>query len=261
MTTRDSGKSSIEAPAIAVDALSFAYSATPVLEGVSLRIAPRDFVSIIGPNGGGKTTLLKLILGLLHPRAGSIRVFGQSPTRARPRIGYMPQKVLHDPLFPITAIDVVLMGRLGIGRIIGPHHRADREAAQSCIADVGLSGCQRQRFATLSGGQQQRVLIARALACEPDLLLLDEPTAGLDIAAQDEAYAMLRGLSERLTVVMVSHDVGFVSKFVRTVICVNRTAHMHSAGEMSSERIVELYGRDVRIVPHGVICEREPGHA
>lgn len=252
---RANGRSIIE-----FEGVSFAYDREPVLENVSIRIAERDFVSIVGPNGGGKTTLLKLILGLLTPSRGTLRVFDVTPERARPRVGYMPQYAQLDPQFPVSVLDVVLMGRLGVGRIIGPYRAADRRVAHRALAEVGLADMGRRPFSALSGGQRQRVLIARALACEPDLLLLDEPTANLDIGIQDDFYELMRHLSERFTVILVSHDVGFVSKFVRTVVCVNRTVSVHCATELGGDAIVALYGRDVHMVHHDHDCRHEGGH-
>ncbi|HKQ48807.1 MAG TPA: ABC transporter ATP-binding protein [Phycisphaerae bacterium] len=254
--SRANGRSIIE-----FEDVSFAYEREPVLKDVTIRIAERDFVSIVGPNAGGKTTLLKLILGLLTPSRGTLRVFGVTPERARPRVGYMPQYAQLDPQFPVSVLDVVLMGRLGMGRIFGPYGAADRRVAQRVLAEVGLADMGRRPFSMLSGGQRQRVLIARALACEPDLLLLDEPTSNLDIGIQDDFYELLRHLSERLTVILVSHDVGFVSKLVRTVVCVNRTVSVHCATELGGDAIVALYGRDVHMVHHDHDCRHEGGHS
>src|ERR1043166_6644389 len=208
-------------PAFRAEHLSFAYDSEPILTDIDLTIAARDFVCLVGPNGGGKTTLLKLMLGLLKPTAGTLQVFGMAPEKARPRIDYMPQYTQLDPKFPVTVNDVVLMGRLGVAPRFGPFRRVDRERSSQALSEVRLGGFEKRPFSALSGGQRQRVLIARALACEPELLLLDEPTSNLDMAVQDDFYELLTDLSHRLTVVLVSHDVGFVSKLVRTVVCVN----------------------------------------
>ncbi len=238
-------------PVIRIEGLWFAYGSECALEDVNLSIKAGDFVSIVGPNGGGKTTLVRLMLGLLEPDCGTVRVFGGAPAEARSRIGYLPQRADLDRAFPVSVMDVALMGRLGLSRRIGPYGASDRIAALRALAEVGVAGMERRPFSTLSGGQRQRVLIARALACEPEVLLLDEPTAGLDARVQDEFYGLMRELSSRLTVVLVSHDVGFVSTFVRTVVCVNRSVHVHSAADLSGESIIRLYGRDVRMVRHG----------
>ena len=235
--------------AIQTENLSFSYPLTPVLDNVSLSIRRGDFVCIVGPNGGGKTTLLRLVLGLLTPTQGTVRVFGKTPIEARRRIGYMPQHAQLDPLFPVRALDVVLMGRLR-GWGFGPYRRDDKRRALAALGEVGLGAYAKRPFAALSGGQRQRVLIARALACEPELLLMDEPTANLDPLVQDEMNDLLRDLNERLTVVLVSHDVGFVARYVKTVVCVNREVVVHSAQEVTGESIRALYGHDVRMVDH-----------
>ncbi len=240
-----------DAPAIIeVRDLAFDYPQTPVLRNVSFDIRAGDFVCIVGPNGGGKTTLLKLLLGLLSPAAGAIRIFGRSAVEARPRIGYMPQRVQLDPQFPVRSIDVVLMGRLG-GWRLGPYSATDRARAMQSLDEVGLAYLAKRPFSALSGGQRQRVLIARALSCEPELLLLDEPTASLDPVVQDDVHDLLEQLNKRLTIIIVSHDVGFVAKHVKTVICVNREVQVHCATAISGENILDLYGRDVHMVHHG----------
>jgi zinc transport system ATP-binding protein len=237
-------------PAIALDGVRFAYDGEAVLEDVTLAIAPRDFVSVVGPNGGGKTTLLRLILGLLSPSVGTVRVFGLPPAAARTRIGYLSQHASLDPKFPVTVLDVALMGRLAPGRPLGFFGRAERGKALAALDDVGLADLRARPFASLSGGQRQRVLIARALAAEPDLLLLDEPTASLDAAVEEEFHEMLARLAERRTVVLVSHDLGFVSRYVRTVVCVKRRAWVHPTSELTGDLIREVYGTDVRMVRH-----------
>ncbi len=236
-------------PVIEIRGLAFSYPQTPVLTDVHLTVPRGDFVCIVGPNGGGKTTLLKLILGLLTPTRGTIRVFGRPPAEARRRIGYMPQHALLDPQFPVRVRDVVLMGRLRNWQL-GPFGRADRARALAALAEVGLADYAGRPFAALSGGQRQRVLIARALACDPELLLLDEPTANLDPLVQDEMNELLRALNARLTIVIVSHDVGFVARHVKSVIGVNRTAVRHAAHEITGDSIRDLYGHDVRLVSH-----------
>lgn len=244
-------------PVISVHGVSFAYDGDLVLRDVCLEVAPRDFACMVGPNGGGKTTLLKLILGLLAPAAGRIRVFGGPPQEARTRIGYMPQHAQVDLRFPVSVADVVLMGRLGRAEIMGPYRRAHRDAACQALREVGLYDLRQRPFGTLSGGQRQRTLIARALASEPELLLLDEPTANLDAPAESDLYELLRRLNERLTVVMVTHDLGFVSRFVRTVICVNRCVVVHPTSEITGEIIREIYGADVCMIRHDQ--RRPPG--
>lgn len=235
-----------ESPAISFEGVTFGYDQSPVVRDVTIAIPSGDFACIVGPNGGGKTTLLRLMLGLLRPQQGQVRVFGKPPEEVRKRIGYMPQHVQLDPQFPVTAMDVVLMGRLGTGRHFGFYGRKDRAIAESSLREVGMLDERRRPLARLSGGQRQRVLIARALACEPDVLVLDEPTSNVDIAVEDQIYALLRELNQRLTIVVVSHDLGYVSSQVKSAICVNRNVHTHAMSDLTGEVIRNLYGREVR---------------
>jgi len=240
----------MSAPVISIENLTFSYDGFPVLEDVNVAVQEREFACIVGPNGGGKTTLLKLMLGLLQPTKGRVRLFGVPPERARTRVGYLPQSYAYDPLFPVRVMDVVLMGRLDRGGLFGPYRRSDREAALEALRQVEMAEFRHRPLAALSGGQRQRVLIARALACEPEVLLLDEPTASLDFTIEGELYELLRRLNERLTVVMVSHDIGFVSRFVTKVICVKRQVVAHPTSELTGEMINEIYGSDVCMVRH-----------
>ena len=238
-------------PVVDIRDLSFRYRGRHwVLENVSVAIERHDFASIIGPNGGGKTTLIKLLLGLLEPDRGSIRVLGTTPEKARPRVGYLPQHATIDPKFPIRVLDVVLMGRLGPRRPIGWLTRADRAAARAVLERVGLGGFEKTSLAELSGGQRQRVLLARALASDPDLLLLDEPAAGLDIKIEQDFFGLLGELNRSKTLIVVSHDLGFVSAFVKTVVCVHRTVDVHPTSELDGSAIHDLYGGEVRLVHH-----------
>jgi len=238
-------------PVIEVEDLSFRFDGgPPVLEDVNLEIAAGDFASVIGPNGGGKTTLVKIIVGLFSPTTGRVRVFGLPPVKARPRIGYMPQHAMMDPRFPVRALDVVLMGRLGTRRRFGDYSREDREAASGALSQVGLENLGQRPFSDLSGGQRQRVLLARALVTNPELLLLDEPAAGLDQKVEQDFFELLQELNRQLTIVLVTHDLGFVAGFVRTVICVHRHVDIHPTSALDGRAISEIYGGDVRMVRH-----------
>lgn len=239
-----------EGPAIELRDLSYAYDGAPVVDGANLTVRCGEFVTVVGPNGGGKTTLLRLVLGLLQPDSGSVKVFGCHPEESKPRMGYVPQHSDTDPSFPATVLDVVLMGRLGKTRLLGMYTQRDIDAAMAAISDVELLELARRPFSRLSGGQRQRTLIARALASEPDIMLLDEPTANLDVAMEQELYDILLRLKERLTLLLVSHDLAFVAGFTDTVACVNRTVMVHPTSEVTPELINELYGRDVRFVRH-----------
>jgi zinc transport system ATP-binding protein len=238
-------------PIIEFDGVSFSYDGrNDILDDVHLTVEALDFASVIGPNGGGKTTLLKLVLGLLEPASGTIRVFGRSPERARPRIGYMPQFATTDPKFPVRVADVVLMGRLGPGRRVGPFSKTDRAAAVQAMERVGVEQLSRQSFSALSGGQRQRVLLARALSSDPELLLLDEPAAGLDQKVEQDFFELLGELNREKTLVLVSHDLGFVRSFVKTVVCVHCRVDVHPTSELDGTAIQDLYGGDVRLVHH-----------
>lgn len=241
-----------EAPAVALTDVCFSYDGPLVLEDVTFAIPRGDFVSLIGPNGGGKTTLLKLMLGLVAPTRGGISVFGVPPVDARRLVGYVPQYQVFDAQFPVTVMDVTLMGRLGRANPLGPYRRAAKDAACEALRKVGLLELRDRPFPTLSGGQRQRALIARALAAAPELLLMDEPTANIDSLVVDELYGLLRTLNQAMTVVLVSHDLGFVSRLVRRVVCVNRTVKMHPTSELSGADMQSLYGTAVHMVRHDV---------
>ncbi|MBK9118137.1 MAG: ABC transporter ATP-binding protein [Phycisphaerales bacterium] len=246
------------APVVKLQNVSFAYGAVPVVQDVSFALAPGDFACIVGPNGGGKTTLLRLMLGLLQPQSGAVHLFGRPPIAARRRIGYMPQYTQLDPQFPALVRDVVRMGLLHNWHL-GPFFGRAVARADEALREVGMAEFARRPFAALSGGQRQRVLIARALACNPELLLLDEPTANLDPLVQDDMTQLLTQLNRRLTIVLVSHDVGFVARHVRTVICVNRTAVLHRAEEVTGDSIRALYGPGVQLVHH-YHADHDHGH-
>ncbi|MBU0992066.1 MAG: ABC transporter ATP-binding protein [Proteobacteria bacterium] len=238
--------------------VSFGYGREPVLENVNISVRQNDFASIVGPNGSGKTTLLKLLLGLLPPDKGSITILGKTPEKARLDIGYMPQYAHLDMKYPVTVMDVVLMGRL--------HHnlgfrfsRKDREIAYGALEEVKLKDISSRVFSELSGGQRQRVLIARALCCKPAILFLDEPTSNMDPEVEEALFTILQDLNKRMTILLVSHDLGFVSKVVKSVICVNRKVVVHPTSEINGTMINEIYGGDLRMVRHDHICS-EGGH-
>jgi len=234
--------------AIELAGVSFGYGGRPVLEEVNLAVEQGDFVAVVGPNGGGKTTLLKLILGLIAPQRGSVRLLGRSPRQARAQVGYMPQQSSLDRAFPITVLGAVLMGRLG--NRPGFWRGADRQAAHLALEQVGLAALAQRPLADLSGGQRQRALVARALVGEPRLLLLDEPTSNVDVQAEEEFYDLLLRLNQRMTIVVVTHDLGFVSPYVRHVVCVNRQVLIHPTSDVTGEVISQIYGGPVNMVRH-----------
>lgn len=212
-------------PAVELRGVAFAYRAgVQVLEDVSLEIAPSEFVAIAGPNGGGKTTLLRLVLGLERPGAGTVRVFGEPPGAARPgrRIGYLPQRARLGGEAPATVREVVSAGRLAPAGIWGPLRRHDRDAVRRAIDTVGLAHRADAPLRTLSGGMQQRAFIAKALASEPSLLVLDEPTTGVDAESQESLAVLLEQLRAelRVTILYVSHEFGAVEHVVGRIVLV-----------------------------------------
>ncbi len=223
------------------------------LEDVNLRIERGHSGCIVGPNGGGKSTLMRLILGLLSPQKGDVKVFGVNPAAARPLVGYMPQYHQLDAAFPVSVLEVVLMGRMRRG-FWGRYTAADRTAAHSALEEMGIADLAPRSFSALSGGQRQRVLIARALACEPSLLLLDEPTANIDPGAEEQFYGTLNVLRRRMTVLTVSHDLGFVNREVDQIICVNRRVTTHEAASFSAEAANEVYQHEVKMIKHDHAC-------
>jgi zinc transport system ATP-binding protein len=207
-------------PIVSIEHLSFAYNQTMVLKDVSFNVFPGEFVGIIGPNGGGKTTLLKLIMGFLTPSSGEIRVFNKPVMKALPQISYVPQNTRFDREFPISVIEVVLSGRLFKLPWYGRYTNEDYEIAKRVLNQVGMASFSDKSFGTLSGGQAQRTLIARALASNPQLLLLDEPTASVDSQAEADIHGILQELKRKITILMVTHDLRAVINQVERVLCV-----------------------------------------
>jgi ABC-type Mn2+/Zn2+ transport system ATPase subunit len=228
---------------ITLDSLAIGYNGQAVLSGISLSIDRSSFTAILGANGSGKSTLLKTLLGLQEPVVGDIRV---APTENRPTIfGYVPQSIQFDPLYPLTGFDVALMGtygRLRPGRLVrGSERDLTRECLRACAAD----GFAHKKFAELSGGQKQRVLIARALATKPDVLVLDEPTAGVDAVATQTLLEFISHIHEekKLTVLLVTHDLPLVRKHAQQVIWLHQGKVLHgtSAELLTRERLAEVF--------------------
>jgi zinc transport system ATP-binding protein len=236
--------------ALEIRNVSLSLRGTPVLENVDLTLEGGEFVGLIGPNGAGKTALLKVILGLLHPDRGSVRVFGEPPERARGRVAYVPQFARFDSEFPIRVVDVVLMGRLGPERLFRRFRREDRRRAAEALERVDLTPLADRQIGKLSGGQLQRVLIARALVKDARLLLLDEPTASLDTRVGIELYEFLARFSREMTVVMVSHDVGVIRRYVTSVACLNRRLFYHGSSAIPQETLDAAYGSQVEFLEH-----------
>ncbi|NCG08766.1 MAG: ATP-binding cassette domain-containing protein [Verrucomicrobia bacterium] len=236
-------------PVVCLKGVHFAYGSQVVLEDADFDIHAGESVCMVGPNGGGKSTLLKLILGLIKPAGGAVLLFGESPLQSRNRVGYVPQQVAFDPLFPISVLEVCLMGSMR-GRSLGWASKAERADALAMLDSMQLADLARTPFSSLSGGQRQAVLVARALMAKPDLLVLDEPTAHVDVASAARLMDGIRALGEDMTVLMVSHDLSFVARTVPKVVCVNRCVHVHPTAELSSEVLNQLYGHELRMVQH-----------
>lgn len=240
----------MQEPIIDFQDVSFSYNGTPVLRNVTFSVAKREFLAIIGPNGGGKSTLVKLMLGLLRPDIGQVRVFGQSPRKVSHRFGYVPQDTAINRSFPISVMDVVLIGRLrhhGGSRVRGK----DRAAAKSALELMGMDAYANRKIGDLSGGQRERVFIARALTTDPEILVLDEPTAGVDTGGRTELYALLKELNRTKTVIVVSHDLMVMSAHVTAVACVNQKVHYHDEGEITQDMLDMGYQCPVELIAHG----------
>lgn len=250
-------------PAVRLEDVWVTYGDNVVLKSVSLEIEQRELLGLIGPNGSGKTTLIKVILGLVTPSRGKVEVFGLPPGRLGPKrrlIGYVPQRSQGDWSFPVAVSDVVMMGRYGQIGLFRRPTSADRATVRKALEAVQMQDFARRQLAQLSGGQQQRVMIARALATDPKLLLLDEPAAGVDVHGESQFYELLTTLkNERgMTIVIVTHDVAVVSSFVEKLACLNQTLYSHAAPSevLTTANIQKVYGCEVELLAHGRVPHR-----
>jgi zinc transport system ATP-binding protein len=228
----------------------FSYGKVVVLEDVSINLKQNDFLSIIGPNGGGKTTILKIILGLIEPDKGNVIVFGNSPKAARKFIGYLPQLLSFDYDFPVSIMDVVLMGRLGKRGLGKKYTKEDYQICLEALAMVGMEHLKDTQIGDLSGGQRQRVFIARALSTNPKLLLLDEPVASVDTKWQQTFYELLQELNKKIAIIMVTHDISVVSTYIDKIACVNRRLYYHGSKKEGMHKISEMYECPVQLITH-----------
>jgi zinc transport system ATP-binding protein len=228
------------------------YDGLVVLERVNLSVYHQDFLGIIGPNGGGKTTLLRVVLGLVNPTGGKVTVFGISAERARKFIGYVPQHSRFDFQFPASVWEVVLMGRYRHTGLFKRYGEKDQQITHHALETVGMLDCKDRQIGRLSRGEQQRVLLARALVSEPKLLILDEPTASVDVQMQTEFYELLEKLKQKMAIVLVSHDISAVSVYVDKIACLNRQLFYHDSKEIKAEELVKIYGCPVEMIAHGV---------
>lgn len=237
-------------PAFRLRGVHLVRDGQTVLDGIDLEVPAGDYLGILGPNGGGKTTLVQLMLGLLRPDSGTVEAFGMSPRRARGRIAYVPQRFEFDRHFPACAGDVVVMGRLHRKPFGRGYTAEDRERAHEAMRRLGVERLSRRSIGNLSGGQLQRVLIARALAGDADAIVLDEPTAHLDAESAGRLYELLRELNERMTVLLIGHDVGVMHRQVRSVACVNGKMFHGHVKELTDEVLERIYGHDVALIGH-----------
>lgn len=237
---------------IEAENLAFAYGKTRVLEDITLEIEAGDFVAVIGPNGGGKSTFLKLILGLLEPDSGSLRVMGTEPAKAAASIGYVPQDLAPNRGFPVSVLEVVRMGLLGRKNLLFRHTKADTDKAMEALTKVGMEMYASRRIDDLSGGQLQRVFIARALVSDPKILILDEPTSNIDSRGEQAIYDLLHELNREITVIVVSHDISFLLDYAKKIVFLNRRLTLHDAPAITREHVIESLG-----IKDNHLCEVE----
>ena len=230
--------------------LHFNYGDVPILEDINIDIQQKGFIGMVGPNGSGKTTLLKIILGLLAPDHGTVEVLGKPPVQSVKNVGYMPQFAPFTRDFPISVEETVLMGRLGKTSSMGFFSKEDKQLAAESMEAVEVLDLRKRSIGSLSGGQLQRALIARALTCNPEIMILDEPTANVDMKVEKDIFDLLKRLNEKITIIVVTHDIGFISQYIDRVACINRTLICHPTSELTGETIENLYGTHVHMVHH-----------
>lgn len=235
---------------IKIKNLDFSYGGPKILENIEIDIQRNEFIGMVGPNGSGKTTLLKIIMGVLVPDKGSVKVLGNPPSQSVKEIGYMPQFASFPRDFPISVEETVLMGRLGKTSSIGFFNKADKRAAEKAMNDVEILDLRKRVIGSLSGGQLQRVLIARALTCEPQIMILDEPTANVDMKVEKDIFDLLKQLNDKITIIVVTHDISFISQYIHRVACINRSLICHPTSELTEKTIENIYGSHMHRVHH-----------
>ena len=248
-------------PLVKIENLTVGYDKTPVLQKINLEIFDKDFIGVIGPNGGGKTTLLKAILGLMKPFGGTIEFRKDFDGKKKP-IGYLPQVKHIDRKFPITVFDVVCSGLLMQNDI--KNEISPKQKVTEILQDLGIYDIRNKAIGELSGGQMQRVFLCRALISEPRLLILDEPDTFVDNRFEGELYEKLRLLNSEIAIILVSHDVGTISTYVKTIACVNRNLHYHRSNKISQEQLDD-YHCPIQIISHGriphtILKQHDNGH-
>lgn len=232
------------------------YEDQEVLHDVSLTIFDKDFLGIIGPNGGGKTTLVKLILGLLRPQRGEVKLYRKGQEVKDLKTGYLPQYNTFDKKFPISVRDVILSGLHSNHRVLHCFGKADKNRTTQILEMLDLSDYADRAIGELSGGQRQRVLIGRALICQPEVLVLDEPSTYIDQSNQEKLYELLSRINCNCAVVLVSHDIGTVLRNVRNIACVDKLVHYHPVSEVDDKTLEESFGCPFQLVAHGHVPHR-----
>lgn len=227
--------------------VSAGYQDEIILKDINLVVNDLDFIGVIGPNGGGKTTLVKVILGLLQPAKGEINWNEQS---GRPLLGYLPQTTQNDKQFPVTVREVVLSGLMSVKKFVGRFSSKDDKKAKQVLDLMGISHLSKKNIGELSGGQMQRVLLGRAIISDPQLLILDEPNTFVDNSFEHDLYELLKDLNKRLAIIMVSHDVGTITSYVKTIACVNRNLHYHQSNMITQSQL-EAYNCPIQLITHG----------
>jgi zinc transport system ATP-binding protein len=230
--------------------LSASYGDTIVLSDINFRVSENDFIGVIGPNGGGKTTLLKIILGLVKPDQGRL-VFNNELVSGK-SIGYLPQMSTGDISYPVTVTDIILSGLMIKKSIVSRMSSYDKKMAGKVMAELGLSGMESSSLNELSGGQMQRVFLGRAIIGNPKLLLLDEPANFVDTTFENDFYEKLKELNNRMAILMVSHDVGIISSHIKSFACVNRSLHYHDSHEITNDDL-QAYGCPIQLITHGEV--------
>ncbi len=213
---------------IEIKNLSFKYEEELVLEKVDLEVEEKEFLAIIGPNGGGKSTLLKLMVGILKPLKGEIKLFGKKPEKNLNNLGYVPQNTNININFPIKVIEVVMMGHTSTKKPLIGYKKEEIECARESLRKVGMLEYENRKIGTLSGGQRQRVMIARALCSHPKIMFLDEPTSSIDVKGQREIYELLQKLNKYMTIVVVSHDISIILEYATIVAHINKHLSFHN---------------------------------
>lgn len=241
---------------VEIDGLTAAYGNKVVLRDVSLKVWKDDFLGIIGPNGGGKTTLLKVILGLLRPAAGTVRFFQDGEQVSALKIGYLPQMSNIDRKFPISVWEVVASGLASEKPRFGPYTEEQKTRINEVLHQMGLEDLRERPIGELSGGQLQRVLLGRSVVSRPQLLILDEPNSYVDKRFESLFYQLLEEINKESAVIIVSHDVGTVLKMVKNIACMNETLHYHSGADVSEEWLGEKYACPIELLGHGNLPHR-----